>query len=166
MWVGLAAAFAIFFAVLEWLPLGSQLDMHQRATLAVTLWACTIWITGALPKAISGLSIPVLLYVSGATSKSVAFAGFTSNTSLLVIGSFLIASALNARHLDRRIALTIMSWAKPKISSFLKTYILAQTATAVIFRRLLLVLRSFYPLCKVPMRYWNPGKKVNGHGRR
>ncbi|WP_053960375.1 SLC13 family permease [Sulfobacillus thermosulfidooxidans] len=163
-WLGLAAAFAIFFAVLEWLPLGSQLDTHQRATLAVTLWACTVWITGALPKAISGLSIPVLLYLSGATSKSVAFAGFTSNTSLLVIGSFLIASALNARHLDRRIALTIMSWAKPKLSSFLKTYILAQTATAVIIPAIVARAAIFLPIVQGTNALLEPGDK--GHRAR
>ena len=145
-WIGLGAAFALLFSVLTWVPVNHNLNAHQRATLAVTLWACTVWISNALPKAVSGLSIPVLLYITGATSKTVAFQGFTSNTSLLVIGSLLMASALHARHLDRRIALGIISWAKPKLPSFLKAYIVAQTITALMIPAIVARAAIFLPI--------------------
>jgi len=106
---GFILSWIIFAAVLMFVPLSKGLTFAGRATLAVTLWAIVTWLTDSVPKAISGLAIPLLLIISGAFAKvPQAFSGYTNDTSFLVIGTFIFAAAMSCTGLDRRIALAMV----------------------------------------------------------
>ena len=65
---GFLLSWIAFALILLLVPVSKELTVSGRATLAVTIWAIISWLTDSVPKAISGLAIPLLLIVSGAFS--------------------------------------------------------------------------------------------------
>lgn len=112
---GFVAAWAAFFIILWIMPSPAGLSEPGKATLAVMVWACLMWITEALPVGISGLLIPMLLVMSGAIDKfPTAANGFTTPVVFLCLAAFIFAAVMQAAGLDRRIALGLLNKLKVK----------------------------------------------------
>ncbi len=104
------AGIAVF--ILVYLATGS-LDPKQRAVAATFSAAVFLWITEAIPLAITALLSTVALVVTGALSSKEAFGAYGDQIILLFIGSFILAKAMEDSGLDRRLALRLLSkrWA-------------------------------------------------------
>ena len=112
---GFVIAWVAFFAILWLLPIPAGLTLAGKATLAVVVWACIMWITEALPVGISGMLIPMLLVMSGAIDKfPKAASGFTTPVVFLCLAAFIFAAVMQAAGLDRRIALSLLHKMKVK----------------------------------------------------
>ena len=59
--IGFFAAWAAYFYIVWVMPLPEGMSAAGKSTLAVLVWATTMWITEALPVGITGLIIPMLL---------------------------------------------------------------------------------------------------------
>lgn len=114
--IGYLIAWAAWALILWGIDISSVIPTYPaRATLAVIVWACIIWVTEAIPVGVSGLMIPMLLVVTKAVPKiPEAFAGFTRDVSFLCLGAFIFAAIMSRAGLDTRIALTILSKMRAK----------------------------------------------------
>lgn len=99
---GLLAALAYAF------PLPGIPEEGRRLT-AVLVVVATLWLSEALPLAVTALLGPALAVVVGAAAASRAFAEFGNPIVLLFIGSFLLAGATFKHRLNERIAYRILS---------------------------------------------------------
>lgn len=68
MLLGFFLAWGLFFFILKVMPAPEGLPPAGQATLAVMIWACTMWIFEAIPVGISGVLIPMLLVMTGAVT--------------------------------------------------------------------------------------------------
>jgi sodium-dependent dicarboxylate transporter 2/3/5 len=99
--VGLFLAPTIFVAVL-FAPLGLPLMAHRMA--AVMAMVISLWLTEALPLAITAILGPCAAVVLGITSAREALAPFADPIIFLFIGGFMLAQAMFVHGVDRRIA--------------------------------------------------------------
>ena len=107
--VGFLLAWALFFFVLYGMATPAGLSASGKATLAVMVWACTMWIFEAIPVGISGLLIPMLLVMTDAVKPFPKAAdGFTTPVLFLCMAAFIFAAIMQAAGLDRRIALSLL----------------------------------------------------------
>lgn len=131
--IGFILSWIVFGAILTLVPTSQSLTAGGRASMAVMGWATTIWLTGGLPLAISGLGIPLLLILTGASGKMPeAFSGYTQDVTFLILGCFILAAVMQTTGLDRRIALGIVSKVKPNVGSVLKGLMGAHLIMAVL----------------------------------
>ncbi|HUI94374.1 MAG TPA: SLC13 family permease [Xanthobacteraceae bacterium] len=111
--LGFVGSWAAYLVVLELVPTPDGMSPAAQATLATVAWACVTWITEAVPIALTGLQIPVLLVLGGAVpSFAAAASGFVSEASFICLVSFLMAAVIQCVGLDRRITLTILHRAR------------------------------------------------------
>lgn len=107
--LGFLSAWAVLFFILRYLPLPEGLSPSGKATLAVMAWAAIIWISEALPVAISGLLIPLLLVLTQAvTPLPKAASGFTNPVVFICLAAFIFSAIMQSAGLDRRIALALL----------------------------------------------------------
>lgn len=97
------AAFAGVF-----LLMGSY-DMRQRMVAATFAAAVVLWMTEAIPLAMTALLSTVCLVVTGALPSKDAFGAYGDQIILLFVGSFIIAKAMEESGLDRRIAYKLLA---------------------------------------------------------
>jgi len=98
----------ILFAVMLALPLSSLTpEAHRLAAILVLVVA--LWVSEALPLPVSALLGPLLAIVMRVAPAPKALASFADPIIFLFIGSFIIAEAMYAHGLDRRIAYTALS---------------------------------------------------------
>jgi sodium-dependent dicarboxylate transporter 2/3/5 len=76
---------------------------------AILAMMVVLWITEALPLAITALIGPLLTIVLGVVPARTAFAPFADPIIFLFIGSFMLAEAMFVHGLDRRIAFSALS---------------------------------------------------------
>jgi solute carrier family 13 (sodium-dependent dicarboxylate transporter), member 2/3/5 len=113
--LGWVIAWALFFFILYGMPAPAGLTPAGQATLAVMVWACTMWIFEAIPVGISGILIPMLLVMTNAVKPFPKAAdGFTTPVVFLCLAAFLFAAIMQAAGLDRRIALSLLHSMKVK----------------------------------------------------
>ncbi|MBA2302417.1 MAG: DASS family sodium-coupled anion symporter [Acidobacteria bacterium] len=93
--------------VLLMAPLPVSLAAHRLA--AILAMMVVLWITEALPLAVTALIGPVLAIVLGVVPARAAFAPFADPIIFLFIGSFMLAEAMFVHGLDRRIAFSALS---------------------------------------------------------
>ena len=98
---GLFLAPAIFLIVL-FAPLNLPVMAHRMA--AVMALVITLWLTEALPLAITAILGPCLAVVLGITTGRAALAPFADPIIFLFIGGFMLAQAMFVHGVDRRIA--------------------------------------------------------------
>jgi len=89
------------------LPLPLPAPAHRLAAIMAMMVA--LWITEALPLAVTALIGPVLAVVMQIAPARVAFAPFADPIIMLLIASFMIAEAMFVHRLDRRIAFSALS---------------------------------------------------------
>jgi sodium-dependent dicarboxylate transporter 2/3/5 len=113
--IGFAVAWGLFFLIGFGLPTPKGLSSAGMACLAVVIWACVIWVSEAIPVGITGILIPMLLVMSGATKTfNQAVGGFISEAAFICLVAFILAAIIQAAGLDRRLALTLLHKAKVK----------------------------------------------------
>ena len=103
---GLVAGPLLAFVVLL-LPLDVARPAHTLASIIALM--IVLWITEALPLAVTALLGPVLAVLCGIASARVAFAPFADPIIFLFIGSFILAEAMFVHGLERRLAFTALA---------------------------------------------------------
>ena len=101
-WLGPLVALAIAAA-----PLDLEAQAHRLAAIAalVVIW----WITEAVPLAVTSVLGPALCVIAGVSAAKPAFAGFAHPLIFLFLGGFILARALSAHGIDRRLTLWLLS---------------------------------------------------------
>lgn len=85
------------------------LPVAAHRTLVVLTVAAGLWISEALPVAITALLIPVLGAILGATDAKGAFSGFGDPIVFLFFGTFLLTDAAEVHGLNARLARGVLS---------------------------------------------------------
>ena len=115
-----ALALAAFVLIYWFLPVEGT-EKHTtgqtRTGLAILALAAILWLTEAIPLAVTALLIPVVAVLSGVfkgdptTVVPQAFSGFAHHLIFLFVGGFGIAAALTRQGLNRWLANSILSLA-------------------------------------------------------
>lgn len=110
-------------------PLPLPIAAHRMAAIMATV--VVLWITEALPMAVTAMLGPVLAVVLRVASARVAFAPFADPIIFLFIGSFILAEAMFVHGVDRRIAYTALSSRYVGISAGRVLVVYAAVATSL-----------------------------------
>ncbi len=120
--LGLVLGPAVFLLVLG-LPMGQTTPQahHMAAILALVV---TLWVTEALPVPITALLGPTLAVLLRVAPAKETLAPFADPIIFLFIGSFILAEAMYAHGLDRRIAYTALAsrWVGSSAGRIMVTY--------------------------------------------
>lgn len=108
----IAIAAGLFFIIKCYLPVG-DLEPDQdpgmiRAGLAILTLAAILWLTEALPLALTALLVPLVASLTGVLDVGGSFARFAHPLIFLFLGSFGLAAALAKQGLDRWLAMRIL----------------------------------------------------------
>ena len=116
--IGFVLSWVAFFLILFVMPTPEGLSPAGKATLAVVVWACITWVSEAVPVGMTGIQIPMLLFMTGAVKGfAPAVSGFVSNAAFICLVAFLMAAIIQAAGLDRRIALGLLHKARVKTAN-------------------------------------------------
>ena len=103
-----ALAFVLFFSIRRWLPVDPVPEGHTaegvRTGLAILVLAATLWLSEALPLALTAVLIPVVASLTRSLDVTASFAGFAHPLIYLFLGGFGLAAALSRQGLDRWLA--------------------------------------------------------------
>ena len=107
--VGIVAfAFGLFFSIRYWLPIDPIPEGHSaeevRTGLAILALAATLWLSEALPLALTAVLIPVVASLTRSLDVTASFAGFAHPLIYLFLGGFGLAAALSRQGIDRWLA--------------------------------------------------------------
>lgn len=107
-----ALAFTLFFSIKGWLPVNPIPDGHSAETvrtgLAILVLAATLWLSEALPLALTAILIPVIASLTRSLDVTASFAGFAHPLIYLFLGGFGLAAALSRQGLDQWLANRIL----------------------------------------------------------
>ena len=96
-------------ALIAFAPTPDGLSLRGQYAIATMFFAAVLWVTRAMPLAVTALSIPALLTGFGVYDDiDLALAGFADHLIFLFIAGFMLANALQKYGIDRRIALWVM----------------------------------------------------------
>jgi sodium-dependent dicarboxylate transporter 2/3/5 len=96
-------------AVVATVPVSGSLTVEGQYAVATMAFAAILWVTGAVPLPLTALLVPVLLTVFGVyPAFDAAVAGFADPVIFLLLAGFVLAEALQAHDVDRRIAFRIL----------------------------------------------------------
>jgi sodium-dependent dicarboxylate transporter 2/3/5 len=91
-------------------PSPAGLSMRGQFAIATTYFAAVLWVSGAVPLAVTALSIPALLTTLRVyPTLDPALSGFADPFIFLFIAGFMLANALQKYDIDRRIALWMIA---------------------------------------------------------
>lgn len=99
----------------------------QRA-FAILIFAAMLWITEAIPLALTGLLIPVIAIVMRLAEPTDAFKQFAHPIIFLFMGGFALAGALSIHSLDKLIAQKLVNLAK---GNFYRSAVFLMFTTAI-----------------------------------
>ncbi|MFQ5721818.1 MAG: SLC13 family permease, partial [Candidatus Aminicenantales bacterium] len=133
------------------------LSQNPRAhrLLAIFLLIVVWWVTECIPIPITALLVPILITVFQVAPVKEAFAPFANPIIMLFLGSFILARAMSAHSLDRKLAYYILSLksigqkrsrillALGLTSAFLSLWISNTATTAMMFPICLGILTAF-----------------------
>ncbi len=106
-WAVLLVCGALAVAAYAW-PLPGIPETGRRMT-AILVVVVTLWISEALPIAVTALLGPALAVLVGAAPATKAFAAFGNPIIMLFVGSFLLARVTFKHRLNERIAYRVLS---------------------------------------------------------
>lgn len=141
--LGYVLAPAVFLAL--WLLPVSGLQGNAHRLLAVFGLVITLWVTEAIPLAVTALLGPALCVVCGVSPEREVFKSFGNPILFLFLGSFLLAEGMLRHGLNRRIAFFILGidWVAKSparilaafgvITGFISMWISNTTAAAMMF---------------------------------
>lgn len=118
--MGPAVAAIIWFSPLS-------LESETQLCLGLLSWVVLWWVTEAIPIAATALFVPILAVVTGLADAKQAFESFAHPLIFLFMGSFFMARAVIQQHLDRRLALSVLT--HPIVAGKTKLMIMALLAT-------------------------------------
>jgi sodium-dependent dicarboxylate transporter 2/3/5 len=104
---GFFAAPALFLAL--WLVPMPGLTPEAHTLAAIMALVVCLWVTEALPLAVTGLLGPTLAVVLGVAPAQKAFSPFADPIMFLFLGAFVLARAISEHNLDKRFAYRILS---------------------------------------------------------
>lgn len=109
---GLRPAFFLALGLLFWylnhLPTPEGLTIQGQRAIAIFVVALALWITNALPLAITSLLAIVMIPFLGILEGKEAYALFGNEAVFFILGAFILAGAVMYSGLSKRIALAIM----------------------------------------------------------
>jgi len=113
----------IIFATLFFWPMANLSPAAHKLAAVMGLVMC-LWITEAIPLAVTGLLGPTLVILLGIAPAAKAFAPFADPIMFLFVGAFVLARAINLHGLDRRFAYFVLShrWVGESPSRILFAY--------------------------------------------
>ena len=117
---------AVLFIILLYCPIFDN-PQAQKA-LALLVMVAVLWMTEAIPLALTGLLIPVVASLLHLIPPGDAFHEFAHPIIFLFMGGFVIAGALTQYGLDKQLAQKLISLAK---GNFYKSAILLMLATSL-----------------------------------
>lgn len=82
---------------------------EHASVVAVFVSIVSLWFTEALPLAVTGLLVPILIALYSLMPAKEAFASFGSDILFLFIGCFLLARAMQKHGWDKRMAYWVLS---------------------------------------------------------
>lgn len=100
--------------------------------LAVTGWAAVMWISEALPLAVTAILIPVGMAVFGVFSANTAFYSFGNPVLFLVLGGYAIAVSFENNGVDKWIARYILGMAGNRTLSVLVAIMLTSALLSML----------------------------------
>ncbi|MEO8516119.1 MAG: DASS family sodium-coupled anion symporter [Flavobacterium sp.] len=103
-------------------------DQQAQKALALLVMVAVLWMTEAIPLAMTGLIIPVLASVLHLVSPSKAFSQFAHPIIFLFMGGYVIAGTLTYYGLDKLLAQKLIVLAR---GNFYKSAILLMLATSL-----------------------------------
>jgi sodium-dependent dicarboxylate transporter 2/3/5 len=104
-------------------------ETKVNSAFAILIFAASLWISEAIPLAMTALLIPVLTIILNITPPKTAFSEFSNPVIYLFMGGFVLAGALSAHSLDRLLAHKLMLFSK---GNFYKSAVLLMLATSLI----------------------------------
>jgi sodium-dependent dicarboxylate transporter 2/3/5 len=104
---GLVAGPLLFVAILLLPAPGLSPPAHRLAAALVLM--IVLWMTEALPLAVTALVGPALAVLLGVGTAATVFAPFADPIIFLFIGSFILAEAMFVHRLDRRLAFSALA---------------------------------------------------------
>jgi sodium-dependent dicarboxylate transporter 2/3/5 len=126
---GLFAAPVIFLIVL-FVPMGA-LSVPAQRMAAIMALVVTLWLTEALPLAVTAILGPCLAVIMGIASGRQALAPFADPIIFLFIGGFMLAQAMFVHGLDRRIAYSALAMPGVGNSAFRILFVYGAVCTAL-----------------------------------
>ncbi len=106
--IGAALAPTVFLYLLAFPPAPSLSIAGQRCA-ALAAAVVVLWMTEAIPIAVTSLAIPIAATLLSICDAKVAFAPFASPLIFLFMGGFMLAQGLKTQGLDRRVTLWLLS---------------------------------------------------------
>ena len=97
---------AIFYLA----PIPSGLTHEGQVMIGILLMAAILWITEAIPLAVTGLLIMIIQPLLHVMSPNEVFSSFGNQAVFFLIGAFILAGAIEKHGLHRRIALKFLSY--------------------------------------------------------
>ena len=88
----------------------SGLTPQGQIMIGILLMAAILWITEAIPLAVTGLLIMIMQPLLHVISANQVFSSFGNQAVFFLIGAFILASAIEKHGLHRRIALNFLSY--------------------------------------------------------
>ncbi len=146
----LIADLGLFLGLLQFLPFSEDLNKG----LSLLIFIAILWLTEALPIAITALLVPVLALLLKIHTTPAALSNFANPIIFLFLGGFALATALHMQGLDRIIANQVLRLSQGRlkvaalllfaISALLSMWI-SNTATTAMMLPLALGLLSVLP---------------------
>lgn len=102
------------------IPRPAGLSRDGVVMLGILAMAAVLWITETIPLAITGILIMILQPLLTSMEATQVFSNFGNKAIFFIIGSFMLATAIEKHGLHKRIALKMLSWfgGGPKIFLF------------------------------------------------
>lgn len=121
----LAIAISLF-CVLLYVPIFH--NQQAQKALALMVMVAVLWMTEAIPLALTGLMIPIVASFMQLVSPGKAFSEFAHPIIFLFMGGFVIAGALTRYGLDKLMAQKLIALAR---GNFYKSALLLMLATSI-----------------------------------
>lgn len=102
------AVLAAVFYLLVTAPPFDGLSVEGQRAIAVFIVCLVLWVSNALPLAVTGIFAIVLVPVFGVLSKKETYALFGNEAVFFILGAFILAGAVMHSGISNRIALNIM----------------------------------------------------------
>lgn len=117
----IVAGILLMLAIAFFLPLPADAEALEglepkmvRLGLALFIGIAFLWMTEALPLAITALLVPAIAALMGLAGLKDSLSSFGSPLILLLLGGFVLATALSSQGIDRWLAGKLAGWGKGK----------------------------------------------------
>lgn len=100
---------AVFLPLISFAFMYERLPLPANITLSIIVFCVVMWVSEVAPLSVISLLGLLLSVVFGVNDIKDAFSGFSNPVIFLMVGSFLLASAINKHGLDRWLSMKVLS---------------------------------------------------------